>query len=321
MSAHSIVGCVYLEDDRKQDWTKTIEVIVGRNSTNISSEATESPHAAPKIDEEAAHAETLKAGASDSGIDQKTDNGNKVDEKESHDEEMGIAKHVPENRKGSDEDDPMEEGDDFDQEHDESEEGTLDGSYIEGEQDRDEEEKPDGAGPPIQAWPEFDSGPKRFVIHETIVRQQSPFFEKALSCECYKECQERVVKLPNHIPAAFEVYINWANGHRVHLPSRLHGEEGDRISWLLIHAYILGDYLQDVDFKDAVIDALIHFCLTANWIPYGTLQFIWENTAPDARLRHVITAIMVDNGFATTVYDKCFYFQDADFFRAIMARM
>lgn len=239
------------------DWTEFIEVIVSAKQPNTSDDAPEIPTEALEVDEKADKTKISEIDASEIGEKEKTGSGEKVVEDKSSAEEENTTDDVTARQKddSSDEDDSSEEGN--------AEEEDVSKQKHDGDkrQDAGEEEDTRNVDFPADGWPAFDNGPKLYLMYETLFCQQLIFFKKALSCNYHIECEEGVVKLPDYNPRIFEIYIHRANDHRIHLPTRLPGKEGDRICWLLIRANILGDYLQDVGFKDAVIDALIHFCL------------------------------------------------------------
>ena len=71
--------------------------------------------------------------------------------------------------------------------------------------------------------------------------------------------QEGRVPLPNDDPAVFALYFQWVYRGRI-FSSQDTGDTGgnrEEIS-LLVDAYVFGEKLQDRDFRDAVIDSLIH---------------------------------------------------------------
>lgn len=68
---------------------------------------------------------------------------------------------------------------------------------------------------PSQTGTNCDNGAeKTYVVHEAIVRAESPFFEAALSKE-WQESKERIVRLPKQYPEAFDVYIGWVYSGKI----------------------------------------------------------------------------------------------------------
>jgi hypothetical protein len=98
-----------------------------------------------------------------------------------------------------------------------------------------------------------------FTVHETLVRQASPFFENALSHE-WTESQSRIVNLPTMRAEDFHLYVQCI------YTGRLYARPSDRKTPFeanhaefkrLANAYVLGDYLQDTAFRDTIIDAIL----------------------------------------------------------------
>ncbi|KAH7068220.1 hypothetical protein BKA63DRAFT_581619 [Paraphoma chrysanthemicola] len=98
-----------------------------------------------------------------------------------------------------------------------------------------------------------------FSVHDNLLRLFSPFFEAALGRD-WKESQERIVKLPNCNVHAFRVYFQWLYTAQLHTKFQFNQTSPSDGQWEwgnLVKAYLLGDYLQDIDFKDSLIDTMI----------------------------------------------------------------
>ncbi|QDS75898.1 hypothetical protein FKW77_002513 [Venturia effusa] len=141
---------------------------------------------------------------------------------------------------------------------------------------------------------------RTFFVYEDLFRAQSPFFEAALGRD-FIEAKDRVVKLPEHTPDAFDVYLRWANSYQIFVPGMegrsCHSDDEKNtqheimIFSLFCRAYVLGDVLQDSDFKDALIDAFIEeVALREGW-PTKEARYVYENTMRDAPMRHVLAAM------------------------------
>jgi hypothetical protein len=91
-----------------------------------------------------------------------------------------------------------------------------------------------------------------FSVHEQLICTHSPFFANALNGS-WAEADSRVVPLPDDAPPTFAVYRTWLY---TGLLACTNGSDSDE--WeLLACAYVLGEKLQDSDFKDTVIDAMV----------------------------------------------------------------
>jgi hypothetical protein len=115
----------------------------------------------------------------------------------------------------------------------------------------------------------------------------SGFFNTALKTE-WKEGQEQDVKLPETEVEIFEIYVKWLYTGRVFL-----AKEGDRDiagtsskEWpRWSSCYILGDFLQDFDFKDACIDTCIEAMCDTIQIPHGLPRWIYACSTPTSAHR------------------------------------
>ena len=135
--------------------------------------------------------------------------------------------------------------------------------------------------------------PATFYIHEHLVRTASRFVNTAVS-EHWSGSQTRSVRLVDHDPEIFHVYVHWL--YRKSLPVRLDspGEAGNEEYLQLAKSYVLGDVLVDADFKDAVLDAFIDKSRSKatdgfNWYPAGSVvRHIYENTQDNSPARRLL---------------------------------
>lgn len=97
-------------------------------------------------------------------------------------------------------------------------------------------------------------GAKRFVVHRDILVTQSTFFRAALTGG-FAEGQSLIVTFPDDDPNIFGMYYHWVYLHEVafELPCDAYLGYKD-----LLLAYVLGDKIQDEDFCDAVLDAIVY---------------------------------------------------------------
>ena len=96
------------------------------------------------------------------------------------------------------------------------------------------------------------------TVHKDLLCQKSPYFSAAAN-DCWKEGQEGRVPLPADDPSAFALYVQWLYRERIFSSQDMTDTGGNREEIdLLIEAFVLGEKLQDQNFKDAVIDSLVH---------------------------------------------------------------
>jgi hypothetical protein len=111
-----------------------------------------------------------------------------------------------------------------------------------------------------------------------LLSKRSEFFASA-SKEEWKEGQERRVPLPDDTPSVVDLYVQWIYTGGIFSPDKPIEDDGDREECkngrhfdLLIGGFVFGEKVQDGEFKDAVLDALIHTVRTPDdegvcWYP------------------------------------------------------
>lgn len=111
---------------------------------------------------------------------------------------------------------------------------------------------------------------RRYSVHKKLVCQASDFFRAACTGE-WKESKERLVKLPEIEPATFAVYICWIYTGEIDVATQTVDDQVQSIKYeramtndvyrgllaRLTCSFALGDMLQDVTFKNAIIDELV----------------------------------------------------------------
>ncbi|QDS75942.1 hypothetical protein FKW77_003205 [Venturia effusa] len=172
-----------------------------------------------------------------------------------------------------------------------------------------------------------DGEVENFIVHEELIRAQSPFFEAAMARD-WPESKARLVTLDTDSPDVFGLYVNWIYRHRIYLeplPTTSAGHDvpevvpngGGTVSDevlelfrarhnLLVRAYILGDKILDRDFQDAVIDGLIDFSRRRNVWPIRQVKVIFENTLEKSPLRTLLVHMCSFNKHADRFKDPAF---------------
>lgn len=128
-------------------------------------------------------------------------------------------------------------------------------------------------------------------MHQTLVSEQSQFFAKTFS-KSWKENVERVVRLPDCQPAHFQLFFLWLYKRCIFSGSdALRGAIDPEWS-LLAHAWLLGDYLQATDFKDAITDTLIAKVSDTFLGAWQTMhEIIYPRSTHNAPIRRLIADI------------------------------
>lgn len=143
-----------------------------------------------------------------------------------------------------------------------------------------------------------------YTIHEHILRSHT-FFGNALRHD-WKEAQERIVKLPETHPDHFDLYVQWIYSHQLHFqPSPESGVIQSEIARLL-RAYVLGQYLLDGDFRDAVIGDMIKRIRIARHSRPNLgkhLAWIYAQTEDNDPLRRLAVDTLADLELQTEMTD------------------
>lgn len=151
----------------------------------------------------------------------------------------------------------------------------------------------------VRVGPTSDhSTAKNFTVHEDKIRLQSPFFEAALGRE-WKEAEERLVSLPEHEPDAFRLYLGWLYQKKIFVASVSLEKKLECVilRGLLCHGYLLGVYIQDDDFQDAMMDAIIHITVSAGYFFASDLKSLYTCTLdPSPIRRFMIDTIIYASG-------------------------
>jgi hypothetical protein len=145
-----------------------------------------------------------------------------------------------------------------------------------------------------------------FLVHQNRLYERSPYFAAATK-EDWKEGQEHRIPLPDDNPSGVGLYIQWIYGGRIFSrPSERESEINDKPIYnetsLLVEGFIFGEKIQDGDFKDAIIDAMILSINTLgkddkHWYPSGpAVDRAYEGTPEGSPLRKLMVDIHVNHG-------------------------
>jgi hypothetical protein len=99
-------------------------------------------------------------------------------------------------------------------------------------------------------------------VDEKLLRTSSAFFKAALSHE-WKESQTHTIELPTVEPENFQIYLDWLHTRRVHVSTSLDPSPEERQQEMdkLVESYVLGDYVQDIDYKDTIMDTIMDWAM------------------------------------------------------------
>lgn len=118
-----------------------------------------------------------------------------------------------------------------------------------------------------------------YKVHEALLPERSQVFASATK-EVWKEGREHRVPLPDDIPSVVDLYVQQICSERIIcLRGPAEEREEDKRSNnahefdLHISGFVFGEKVQGSDFKDAIIDALVHTVATQDEV--GTC---WDQT-------------------------------------------
>ncbi|EMC94153.1 hypothetical protein BAUCODRAFT_112939 [Baudoinia panamericana UAMH 10762] len=125
---------------------------------------------------------------------------------------------------------------------------------------------------------------KPFTVPRSFLTKSSEFFVTCLN-GAWKEASSKEVKLPDIMPDIFEIYLQWLyTGELVYTDQDLNDMPGGDIILALavyralIRLAIAGDVLQDIPFRNAVVDATISVLPKIPILPSaGLINLAYEN--------------------------------------------
>jgi hypothetical protein len=119
-----------------------------------------------------------------------------------------------------------------------------------------------------------------------------------------KEASWKLIAIPDHDPAAFEGYLTWVYSDQITLEDNeeLCNDCNNRSSKEpyctrkqsreLTHMFVLGVYLGDARFCNAVVDQLKLNALRTDCNPsVAATCYVWNRTSPDCQLRELFTQL------------------------------
>ncbi|KXT04754.1 hypothetical protein AC578_9706 [Pseudocercospora eumusae] len=140
-----------------------------------------------------------------------------------------------------------------------------------------------------------------FIVHKDLAAQSSPYIKAATAPDRWIEGKENVISMPEQRPRAFQTYLEWLYNPEVDLGAAIRELAKDETTGIveimancvftnrLIECWVLGDYIGDVKFKNAVMRTM--FKGGIGWSP-RTLHCVFEKTSQESVLQQwVIEAI------------------------------
>lgn len=147
--------------------------------------------------------------------------------------------------------------------------------------------------------------PKQFVVHKCYLTKTSDFLSAALN-GAWREAKNGRINLPNVEPRAFECYIQWLYTGEVPVEFGKQGTTNMEVAFvaydLLMDLYMLGHFLLDAGFQNAVIDSTLKTKRETTIYPgAGSIRQIWDETPEDCTMKRLITRWWVSSCKPTSV--------------------
>jgi hypothetical protein len=114
----------------------------------------------------------------------------------------------------------------------------------------------------------------------------------------WKETDQRSIRLEEDEPETVQLYIQWLYYRVLPVACSLPGDEEYA---LLAKAFVLGDRLRDVDFANAVMDAMVEKCQTPAsdgkiWYPEAdVVKYVYDNTPDSSPVRRFFVDVISHN--------------------------
>jgi len=134
---------------------------------------------------------------------------------------------------------------------------------------------------------------KTFTIHEDMLCSSSKFFQAACSKVC-AEAKEKVVRVPEVVQhPIFQSYALWVYSGKIEFDTDRYAIPNQQQA-VLIHAWIAGDILDDVKFRNEAMRMLVHnieaFCI----LPHARmLRHVWKSTPSNCILRGMLVSAII----------------------------
>ena len=145
------------------------------------------------------------------------------------------------------------------------------------------------------------SNAEEYVVHTSFATRSSAYIKAALN-RVWKEAEEKRINIVDAEPGVVEAYLNWVYSKEIPLNLRSEKvcgcckEARTRANQCIFYAskelakmYVLGDYLSDFRFCNAVADIWKSMNLVAGCYPsIGATQYVWQNTSTNCILRELV---------------------------------
>lgn len=140
---------------------------------------------------------------------------------------------------------------------------------------------------------------KELFVHKHVLTTcSSKFLNRMLSNE-WRETRENRLRLPETRPGVLEVYLHWMYTGNIVLGPTF----ADADSVRRMELYLLGDYLDDMPFCEAIVEGLVDMSRgPEHKLPSAkSVHLAWSKTNTDSPLRAVIKELFLGTAIDSTV--------------------
>lgn len=132
-----------------------------------------------------------------------------------------------------------------------------------------------------------------FCIHQDLLTSSSRFFRNGCDGP-WKEGEEGVFRLPDQQSELFEIYQQWLYTGAIFCAKDgddnkgADGKMSSKETVRLRHLCIMGDYLQDHNLKNAVVDAMFDRTIEMKTFPTGGAKDVYAELPTDCGFRRLL---------------------------------
>jgi len=136
---------------------------------------------------------------------------------------------------------------------------------------------------------------KQFVVIQSIATRSSKFFQAAISRD-WKEAREKRVMLPETEIEVFEGYLQWLYTSHITIT------DWKQDYFQMANLYVLGDFLDDVTFRNAILKTAMSTFLEKFQLPNAqVVRVAWERTPTNSLLRQSFSEMWSLAGFKYSI--------------------
>lgn len=143
--------------------------------------------------------------------------------------------------------------------------------------------------------------PVTFSVHEHLICRTSDYFKTAMKAH-WETSTSGSITLKEEDAEVFEVYLHWLYFETLPVRNDSAELQGNNEYAQLAKAYALGEFLQDVNFRDAVLDAMLIKSRSKvsdgrTWFPGGpAIRYIYEGTPESSAARRLLVDLYTYHG-------------------------